>query len=243
MKSRQFNKVKPYCYILTRILDGKKYFGLRYRNVKLRKTPKEDFGKFYFSSHKLFKKEFKKNPNNFKITLHATFDKIEESIKYEVKYNKTNTIKSKVWVNRAAYPQIQPTTKTKKLASQRQKGFGNSFYGKKHSSIFLEEKSESMKGKNNPMYGKTHTKKVKKLLANLSKGKKRSEESIAKQLNSRKGYRHSKKTKAKMSKSQSGKNHPFWGKKHSVKTKKKMSEWQLGKPKPWLKGRIPWNKK
>ena len=73
--------------------------------------------------------------------------------------------------------------------------------------------------------------------------KKRSEESIAKQLNSRKGYRHSKKTKAKMSKSQSGKNHPFWGKKHSVKTKKKMSEWQLGKPKPWLKGRIPWNKK
>ena len=29
MRTKEFNKVKPYCYILTRLSDGKKYFGYR----------------------------------------------------------------------------------------------------------------------------------------------------------------------------------------------------------------------
>ena len=243
MKTKEFNKVKPYCYILTRLKDGKKYFGVRWRNVKLKKTPKEDFGNFYFSSNRLFKKEFRKNPKNFKISLHATFDTIEESIQYELNYNKKHTIKSNIWINRAAYPQIQPTLKTKREASKRQTGTGNSFYGKKHSEKFKGNKSKSMAGKNNPMYGKTHSVKIKRKLADLAKGRKKTKKEIDRFKESRKGYTHSKETRKKMSKAQSGKNHPLWGKKHSVETKKKMSEWQLGKPKPWLKGRIPWNKK
>ena len=37
MKTKEFNKVKPYCYILIRLSDGQKYFGVRTQNVKKKK--------------------------------------------------------------------------------------------------------------------------------------------------------------------------------------------------------------
>ena len=49
MKSKNINRIKPYCYILTRLSDGKKYHGLRWDNVRLKRKPKEDFGIFYFT--------------------------------------------------------------------------------------------------------------------------------------------------------------------------------------------------
>ena len=39
MKTKEFNKVKPYCYILTRLSDGMKYHGLRWDNVAKKITP------------------------------------------------------------------------------------------------------------------------------------------------------------------------------------------------------------
>ena len=48
MRTREFDKIKPYTYILTRKLDNKKYHGVRFGNIKLGLTPNQDFGKKYF---------------------------------------------------------------------------------------------------------------------------------------------------------------------------------------------------
>ena len=37
MRTREFDKIKPYSYILIRLKDGKKYFGVRFKNIKLKK--------------------------------------------------------------------------------------------------------------------------------------------------------------------------------------------------------------
>ena len=149
MRTKQFNSVKPYCYILTKLSNGKKYFGIRWSNIKFNRSPINDFGVFYFTSNLKLQKEFKSNPSNFKFKLHATFDTKEEAINYEYKYNKRYTIKSKKWINRAAYPQIIPTDKYNKI------------------------KSERMSGSGNPNYGKIHSKRIKKLISiNRSKNKK-----------------------------------------------------------------------
>ena len=50
MKTKQFNKVKPYTYLIIRKSDNMKYHGVRYGNIKLGLSPKEDFGKKYFGS-------------------------------------------------------------------------------------------------------------------------------------------------------------------------------------------------
>ena len=77
MKTKEFNKVKPYCYILVRLSDGQKYFGVRTQNVKKNRSPNKDFGKYYFSSSRTFKEPFKKNPEDFKFVIHSTFDTIK----------------------------------------------------------------------------------------------------------------------------------------------------------------------
>ena len=102
---RQINRIKPYCYILTRLSDQKKYFGVRWANVKNKKTPKEDFGKIYFSSHKILKKQFRKNPTKFKFSITVTFNSIKQARDYEVKRNK-KIINDKGWLNIQAWPAI-----------------------------------------------------------------------------------------------------------------------------------------
>jgi len=50
MKTKEFNKIKPYTYFIIRKSDNMKYHGVRYGNIKLGLSPKEDFGKRYFGS-------------------------------------------------------------------------------------------------------------------------------------------------------------------------------------------------
>jgi|TARA_B110000037_G_scaffold133001_1_gene150904 predicted DNA-binding protein YlxM (UPF0122 family) len=171
LKSRQFNKVKPYCYILTRLKDEKKYFGVRWQNVKYNRTPKKDFGKFYFTSNTKIKKSFKSNPKNFKFILHATFDSKIEAINYEFNYNKKNTIKSIKWINRAAYPQVIPTEKYNKIKSKRMRGKGNPNFGKKHSKKIKEFISKNNKGNKPWNKGVPRSQKVKDAISKKNKGK------------------------------------------------------------------------
>ena len=115
MKSKNFNSIKPYTYLITRISDGLKYHGVRWENVRLKRTAKKDFGNHYFSSG-LFKKEIKRNPKNFKLQLKWVFDTKEEAIKYELFINKKLIKKDKGWANRVAYPQ-RVNTPEQRLAS------------------------------------------------------------------------------------------------------------------------------
>ena len=54
---KEFNKVKPYVYWIKNNITGIKYFGVRWANININKTPIQDLGKTYFSSGRL-KKDF-----------------------------------------------------------------------------------------------------------------------------------------------------------------------------------------
>ena len=64
-----------------------------------------NFGKIYFSSHKILKKQFRKNPTKFKFSITVTFNSIKQARDYEVKRNK-KIINDKGWLNIQAWPAI-----------------------------------------------------------------------------------------------------------------------------------------
>ena len=43
MKSKNFNSIKPYTYLITRISDGLKYHGVRWENIRLKRIPSLTF--------------------------------------------------------------------------------------------------------------------------------------------------------------------------------------------------------
>src|SRR6266704_1834407 len=96
-KHKRFDKVYPYTYCLKRNSDGFQYHGVRIQNVKLNKTPIEDFGVSYFSSGK-FKIEFRTHPNNFEWKLRWTFDNANDALLYETKINE-ELHKRQNWIN------------------------------------------------------------------------------------------------------------------------------------------------
>ena len=115
---KNFNLVKPYCYFLKRKNDGLQYFGVRWKNTtKYKRTPLEDLGKFYYSSHSVLKKEFKKNPENFTYKIVRIFNTIEDARRYEMKFNK-KIIKKKNWLNIQAFPQIIHSNETREKISK-----------------------------------------------------------------------------------------------------------------------------
>ena len=120
MRSKEFNKVKPYVYIIKNKSTGLKYFGVRWRNTHKDRTPFDDLGKEYFSSNPKLKKAFSKNPKNFEFKPVYTFNSKKEAILYELNFNK-KIIKSKKWLNTSAFPQIIHTPQTKKKISKTKK--------------------------------------------------------------------------------------------------------------------------
>ena len=205
MKHKKFNEVKPYVYLIESKISGQKYFGSRYQNFTRHKTtPAEDLGKKYFSSNKIISKEFKKNKKNFIYKPVFTFDSIEETLKYELEFNK-KIIRDKKWLNRAAFPAIIHTEEIKKEYSERMKGKGNPNFGKKLSDEYKKKISLSTSGEKHHFFGKKH-----------------SADSKDKQRRSNTGKKRSKKTLEIMKKAHSGKNNAMFGRKHSPETIEKM---------------------
>ena len=79
---KEFNKIKSYVYWIKNNITGIKYIGVRWKNVRLKKTPIQDFGKRYFTSGTL-EKDFKKNhlchPNKPRTTMPKSFFIISSS--------------------------------------------------------------------------------------------------------------------------------------------------------------------
>ncbi len=197
---KEFNKIKPYVYWIKNNITGIKYFGVRWGNITKNITPAQDLGKKYFTSGKL-RKDFKKNPDNFKIKLIATFDTIREAVDFEKKQTK-KVYKNKRYANIASYPaRITPighkiSEETKRKISEANKGKKRSEETKRKMSLSKQNMSEETKRK----------------MSEANKGKKRSEE-----------------TKRKMSKAKKGRASPLIGRKLPEETKRKMSEAEKGK--------------
>lgn len=215
MKTKEFDKVKPYCYILTRLSDGKKYFGVRTQNVKKNRSPKEDFGKYYFTSSRTFKKEFKKKPEDFKFLLHSTFHTIKEALSYEHYYNKNYTVYSDLWINRAAWPAIIQTEESKKKISEANKGRKLTDY----------QKQKIIHSNKTRVYGPETLEKISK----INKGRKFPKEFREKISKSKMGKKLSKKHKKNIGLGVRGEKNGMFGKTHSFKVREKLSTIRIGK--------------
>ena len=199
---KEFNKIKPYVYWIKNNITTIKYIGVRWKNVRLKKTPVQDFGKTYFSSGVL-EKDFKENPDNFKTKLIATFDTNEEARDYENKQTK-KIYKNKRYANIASYPAIIHTPEMLRKKSESMKG-------KKHSEE--SKRKIGLAGK-----GRKHSEETKRKMSISRKGRIFSEETRRKISEAKKGKKHSEEARRKMSKSKKG-NVPWnKGKKHKHKS-------------------------
>lgn len=184
---KEFDKVKPYSYLIYQISTGKYYYGIRWKNVtKLNKTPLEDFWIGYKTSSGNIKKEIKENGiDDFEVSLRQTFDTIEEADAWEKKFlRKVKALKNqnKWWNGNVGTNKVATPIGRKKI-SERHKGVPKSEdhknkirasnMGKNKGRIQTEEhrrkNSEANSGKNNPMYGKPCSP---ERAANISKAKK-----------------------------------------------------------------------
>jgi len=219
MKTKEFNKVKPYTYLIIRKSDNKKYHGLRIRNTRLGLSPLNDLGIKYFSSG-VWQNECQKNPQKFIFIIKHTFDTISEVSLYEKKINKILIRKDqwKNWVNKSAFPHIILSAESRKILSQKT--------------------SARVSGKGNPMFQKTHTPEAKRKISRVSKITMSKLEMKLKLLKGRlnSGYRHSEYTKNKMRESQLGsKSHRYGkapvnkGKRMSIEQRIKISKAKKGK--------------
>ena len=68
MINKEFNKVKPYCYILTRLSDGKKYFGYRWYNIKKKELQIKTLENFILAARKQLRINLKKILKNLSLS-------------------------------------------------------------------------------------------------------------------------------------------------------------------------------
>jgi hypothetical protein len=212
MKSKKFNEVRPYTYWIKHLETGIKYVGLRYKNIRLNRTPLNDFGIYYFTTGKL-KKDFNANPNGFKIKLLSTYDSIEEAIAHELEL--TSLAKGKKsYANEASYPYfIQgPMSKdTKRKISETKKGKKHSEeHKKKIGEATKKQSKESIRRGALARTGKKASEEHKRKISEALKGKE----------SNHKGKKHSEETKRKMSEAKRN---------ISEETKRKISEAAKGR--------------
>jgi hypothetical protein len=207
LKTKEFNSIKPYTYFIYRKGDNMKYHGVRWRNISLGISPKDDFAKKYFTSG-ILQEDFRNNPNDFEWRLCWVFDTIDEAREYELKINK-RIYKRKDWANNSAYPaiflleSIIHTEETKLKIGNANRGEKNGMYGKK--------------GVDNPFYGRKHTEKTLQKLREPKTDEHKKKLRIAMV-----GKKVSEETKKKLSNAVSGSKNGFYGKKHTEKTLQKL---------------------
>lgn len=128
-RHKKFDEILAYTYFIQHKLTKQKYHGVRYANIRLNRTPYEDFGVYYFSSGP-FQTEFKENPELFEYRLCWTFDTPELAAHYEVKVN-LRIIRNSSWLNRSAGKMIINDPETRERIRQKNLGKTPWIKGKK----------------------------------------------------------------------------------------------------------------
>jgi len=93
----------PYTYLLHHIPTNTFYYGVRWKNVKLMKTPEEDLWIKYFSrSKKVHHLIDKYGLNSFEFEIRKKFDTVEQARDWETKVLHRMDVLNKpsVWLNR-----------------------------------------------------------------------------------------------------------------------------------------------
>ena len=233
MRTREFDKIKPYTYFIQRKSDGMKYHGVRWAN---KVSPNEDFAKKYFGSSKSdknFCEKFKIKKNEFIYKICWTFSDIEEARVYETRVNK-KIYKRVDWINKNAFPAIFLNEESKKKISNSK--IGKSFSSIKHKRAVIHSNKTRILGPE--FYAKC---------SKINKGKKFPKEFGKKISNSKKGTKLSKSHKKNIGLGVKGEKNGMFGRTHSITARMKISKSKIGRI-PWNKGKkyktgnIPWNK-
>ena len=256
MRTQEFDKVKPYTYFIIRKSDNKKYHGVRYANIKLGLSPKEDFGKEYFgSSSGSFCKKFEKDISKFKYKIAWTFDSKTEATHHEAKVNR-KILKRSDWVNKSAWPQMIMDKEIRAKISLGLEGrpvsaatkrkirlslLGHSFsqetirkmslrkIGRKLSSEHKRKIGLNVKGEKNGNFGRTFSVETRKKMSLRKVGRTLSAEHKRKVSLASLGRKHSIASKRKISLANSGEKSGMFGKTHSAEARRKISLSGLGR--------------
>ena len=97
-------KYLAYTYLIGWIDQDQWYYGLRYENIRLKRTPEEDFWTYYKTSSKPVKqmRAFIGEPNY--ISIDKTFESIEEAIEYENQIlTEMNVLNNDEWLNKTSH--------------------------------------------------------------------------------------------------------------------------------------------
>ena len=122
MKTKEFNKVKPYCYVLVKKSNNKKYYGVRSRNVTINRSAIVDSSKYPSSGE--YREEYLKNPKKFKFILRWTFSSLKEAQEYERKITKILIRKNQWnnWINKSSFPLFIITENGRRVKSANMRG-------------------------------------------------------------------------------------------------------------------------
>jgi hypothetical protein len=106
---------KPYTYLIHHIPTNTFYYGVRWENVRLKRTPEEDFWIYYFTRSKKVKQliaEYGKE--SFEFEIRKKFNSIEQAKNWETKVLTRMKVLDKpdIWLNRtnnvAIFNEVHP---------------------------------------------------------------------------------------------------------------------------------------
>ena len=154
-RHKKINEIYPYTYIIIDNETKRKYYGVRWGNVKKGISPIDDIGVAYFTSSKYVEKDFRKNVSNYTVKIHFTFDTSEEAIEYESRIL-SRLLGKNGWLNRTDNHAILNTEEEIKKISGRMKEY---------------RKENPMTGESHPMFGKNHSDKTKEMISKKAKNR------------------------------------------------------------------------
>lgn len=183
---KEFNKVKPYTYLVKHKVTGKKYYGSRCKNfTKLNRTPADDLWKHYTTSSENINNIIEtEGKDAFDYEIRRTFDSVEEMANWETRVLTRSRVleRQDVWLNgnvagkkvltESGIKKISETHKDKPKTEEHRKKIKESNIGKnkgrKQTDEHRRKNSKANSGVNNPMYGPC----TKERAENISKAKK-----------------------------------------------------------------------
>jgi hypothetical protein len=161
---------QAYTYLIKFKLTGKVYYGVRFKNIRLKRTPIEDFMIKYKTSSQQINELIKEcGFDAFEWEIRKTFDTAEQAIAWETKVLRRCNVLNRqdTWYNANIAGHKITTAKGRKTISDRHKGVPKTeehrnkirekLKGVKKNYVqSIEQRrhnSESHKGENHPMYG------------------------------------------------------------------------------------------
>lgn len=150
-KGKNSDSPVPYTYMIYFKLDNNVYFyyGVRYGNIRLELSPKEDLFKKYFTSSTSVNNLLKNGTFPYKIVVHKTFDSYIDACKYEVEFlNRIDAKNRKDFLNQTnKFDNSLPNNLGRIHSKENRKKLSEASKKAQSSDEYKKRRSEQMKNK------------------------------------------------------------------------------------------------